>query len=464
MNGYAIKTADDPLLRGLVCVVEEAPTEQAFLKTPAPWQPATPQNVKGDQSRYWSAVAYFMARKLRADLKVPVGIMMASCGATPAQRWSAPEGSEFAPKAKIDPGINTMYNAMIRPLIPYGIRGAIWYQGENNVRQAGETGFYEERFKALVGGWRKVWGQGDFPVYAVELAPCSWYSDAQLGEWCEAMIRATKKIPNTGLAVSNDLTIDYNDIHPVRKKEPGERLALLALGQIYGAALKAYSSPIYESLAVEGSTLKLKFSQVGDGIKSRDGQPLTGFEIAGAEFDPKTKDYKFFPAEATAAGDTVTLRSDAVATPITARYAWKYNARNNAVNSEGLPVNTFRTKRPPLSVMQMRGWTATASSQNSPHEDPKNAVDGVGSIWVSWICKPFGGGTKDAPLDAWLSVNFGKDKLTLKGVKIAALGGGEAHVLVQIPDGESWKTIGEYKGKGDTSPVIPFARPAPPVS
>ncbi len=448
-----IKNADDPLLRGFICAVEQAPAEQAFLKTPTKWELAAPTNVGG-----WSAVTYFMARKLRAELKVPVGIMMASCGATPAQIWTAPEGVEFAPKLAGEKNVNhAMYHAMIHPLVPYALRGAIWYQGENNLHQAGETAIYGDRFKALVGGWRKVWGQGDFPVYAVEVAPCpSWYSNTQLAQWCNALSKAVRETKNTGLVVSNDLTDSQQLLHPVQKREVGDRLALLALGNLHGVKMAACASPEYASATVDGATLKLKLTQSGDGIKSKDGQPLFGFEITGGEFDEKVKDYIYLPAQATAKGDTVILTNDKIAKPVAARYAWAYSEKNNVVNSVGLPVNTFLSKNPPLVVKVLRGWTA---KDNANQPNANNAIDGVGSIWTSWICKPFGGGTKDAPLDAWLAVNFGKDKLTLKGVKIASLGAGEAHVLVQIPDGKNWKTIGEYKGKGDTSPVIPFAEP-----
>ena len=197
------------------------------------------------------------------------------------------------PTAPVHPlnsnGVSTgLYNGMIHPLVPFAIRGALWYQGEANVGQGMQ---YHTRMKALIQGWRKVWGQGDFPFLFAQLAPFEYGGDpTRLPEIWEAE-SATLALPNTGMAVITDLVDNLKDIHPPNKQDVGKRLALWALAKTYGHSDTVYSGPLYDSFVVEPHQIRLKFKHAGGGLVSRDGKPLSWFSIAAA-------DKKFLPAEA----------------------------------------------------------------------------------------------------------------------------------------------------------------------
>ena len=192
---------------------------------------------------------------------------------------------------------------------------------------------YADKMKALIEGWRKVWGY-DFPFYFVQIAPYAGYK-ASLPDLWEAQV-ASLKIPGTGMAVTTDLVENIKDIHPQNKFDVGNRLALWALAKEYGKTDLVYSGPLFKAMKVEGSKIRLSFAHVGGGLKSRDGKPLTEFEIAGA-------DGKFVPAEATIDGDTVVVEAKEVATPTQARFGWRNVANPNLVNKEGLPASPFQT-------------------------------------------------------------------------------------------------------------------------
>jgi sialate O-acetylesterase len=224
-----------------------------------------------------------------------------------------------------------MYNGMIAPVKPFAIRGAIWYQGESNVR----IGLaYADKKKALIEGWRKVWGC-DFPFYFVQLAPFAGYGPGALPPLWEAQV-ASLKIPNTGMAVTTDLVHNIGDIHPNNKIDVGNRLALWALAKEYGKKELVYSGPLYKSMKVEGNKIRFSFAHVGGGLKSRDGKPLSEFQIAGA-------DGKFVPAEAMIDGDTVVVEAKEVAAPTQARFGWRNEANPNLINKEGLLASPFQS-------------------------------------------------------------------------------------------------------------------------
>jgi sialate O-acetylesterase len=231
-----------------------------------------------------------------------------------------------------------LYNGMIAPLAPYAMRGALWYQGESN---HGEGMLYTEKTKALVGGWREIWQQGDFPFYYVQIAPYLYgEEDPQvLARFWEAQA-AAQSIPNTGMAVINDIA-NLNDIHPRNKQDVGKRLALIALAKTYGQAGVVCSGPTFRSLSPEGGKLRVTFDNVGGGLVSRDGQPLTWFEIIGPEAD-------FAKAEAVIEGDSVLLSSPEVADPCAVRFAWSKSAEPNLSNREGLPAGAFRAGEVPV--------------------------------------------------------------------------------------------------------------------
>ena len=222
---------------------------------------------------------------------------------------------------------------MIAPLIPYAIRGAIWYQGESNIGRAYQ---YRTLFPAMIANWRADWGQGDFPFGFVQLAPYPlWTSNpACCAELREAQLMTLKSMPNTGMAVTMDIG-NVKDIHPKNKQDVGRRLALWALAKVYGREL-VYSGPIYKSMAVEGDKIRLQFDHVGGGLTASDGKPLVEFTIAGA-------DQKFVPAVAQIDGNAIVVHSDQVAQPAAVRYAWRDEATPNLANKEGLPASPFRT-------------------------------------------------------------------------------------------------------------------------
>jgi len=345
------------------------------------WVECSPETVPG-----FSAAEYFFGRELHKELDVPIGLVHTSWGGTPAEAWTTSEmlasDEDFKPiltrfeeamakypqaKAEYDQKIKEweeaakkareagtaapgrpgepfgpghphspagLYNAMIAPLIPYGIQGAIWYQGESN---AGRAYQYRELFPAMIQSWRKSWGQGDFPFLFVQLANFMAVkdepTDSAWAELREAQLR-TLSVPNTGMAVIIDIG-DEKDIHPKNKQDVGKRLATWALGTTYGKK-PVYSGPLYKSMKVDGNKVILSFDHVGGGLTAKGDGPLKGFAVAG-------EDKKFVWADAKIEGDSVVVSSEQVAAPVAVRYAWADNPISNLYNKEGLPASPFRT-------------------------------------------------------------------------------------------------------------------------
>ena len=345
------------------------------------WLECSPQTVPG-----FSAVAYFFGRYLHKELDVPVGLIHTSWGGTPAEAWTRrevleampecepilkryddaaarypkameehrqklAEWKEAAEKAKAEgenpprrprapfgPGHphtpSGLYNAMIAPLIPYGIAGAIWYQGESN---AGRAYQYRKLFGGMINNWRKDWGLGQFPFLFVQLANFMETkpepAESAWAELREAQLM-TLELPNTGMAVIIDIG-ESDDIHPKNKQDVGKRLALWALAGTYGKDI-VYSGPIYKSMKIEDGKVILSFDHVDGGLVAKDGEELKGFAIAGA-------DKKFVWADAKIDGDKVVVSSEKIAEPVAVRYAWADNPVCNLYNAEGLPASPFRT-------------------------------------------------------------------------------------------------------------------------
>jgi sialate O-acetylesterase len=348
----------------------------------AAWTACTSKTVPG-----FTAVGYFFGRDLHQELGVPIGLIESSWGGTRIEPWTPPVGFrdipalasivegiekakaayaesegtalphyakwlEVAQKAKdkgepipappewpVSPLATNyaptgLYNGMIHPLVPFTIRGALWYQGESN---NGEGMLYFDKMKALIDGWRSVWHEGDFPFLYVQLAPYQYGPNAKgaLPRIWEAQTAALA-LPDTGMAVTNDIG-NPKDIHPKNKQDVGKRLALWALAKTYGKQI-VYSGPLYKSMSIDGSKIRVKFEHVGGGLVARNGKPLDWFQIAG-------DDKKFVDAEATIDGDSVVVSSPKVAKPVAVRYAFDQIAEPNLQNVEGLPASAFRTDK-----------------------------------------------------------------------------------------------------------------------
>ncbi|MGA2854664.1 MAG: sialate O-acetylesterase [Verrucomicrobiota bacterium] len=219
-----------------------------------------------------------------------------------------------------------LYNGMIAPLLPYAIRGVIWYQGEANV---GRERQYQTLFPAMITDWRQAWGEGDFPFLFVQIAP---YRD-MTPEIREAQLLAWQRTKNTAMAVTMDCG-DANDIHPAHKQPMGARLALAARALAYGEKLE-YSGPVFDSMKIKDANVILHFTHLGGGLVAKDGE-LKGFTVAGA-------DKLFHPAQAKIAGKTVVVNSPEVPQPVAVRYGWANVPEGNLFNGAGLPATPFRT-------------------------------------------------------------------------------------------------------------------------
>ena len=376
-SAAAIAAANDPLLR----VLTVAPNYQAEPQSDlaVAWLACNPTNAPG-----FTAVGYFFGRDLRQALKVPVGLIHSSVGGTPAQAWASPavlranplfkgffEGhaqsvSNYLPalaqfkadepqlqekwKAAADlakqagkpeprppsppanpvnRGPGCLYNGMIAPLLPYAIRGVIWYQGESNVSNPQQ---YATLFPTLIKDWRTVWGQGDFPFLFVQIAPFH----SMTPELREAQLRTWQTTPKTAMAVITDCG-EATNIHPRQKEPVGQRLALAARAIAYGEPIE-YSGPMYESLTVTGGQAVLSFQHTGAGLVAIGGD-LKGFTIAGP-------DKVFTNASATIKDRQVIVANPGVPQPVAVRYGWSNVPNVNLYNQEGLPATPFRTDWP----------------------------------------------------------------------------------------------------------------------
>ncbi|NOY78525.1 MAG: 9-O-acetylesterase [Calditrichaeota bacterium] len=229
---------------------------------------------------------------------------------------------------------SVLFNAMIAPLIPFPIRGVIWYQGESNADRAYQ---YRKLFKALIQDWRNHWGEGDFPFLFVQLANyMPRKPEPSEDAWAELREAQTMalSLPNTGMAVTIDIG-NAKDIHPKNKQEVGRRLALIARHLVYGDSVD-YSGPMYQSMTIEGNRIRLKFSHVDGGLITKGENAPVGFAIAGA-------DHKFYWARAKIDGPTVVVWNPNVLHPVAVRYAWASNPKCNLYNRAGLPASPFRT-------------------------------------------------------------------------------------------------------------------------
>ena len=338
--------------------------------------------VSPDTAAELSGVAYFFARHLHGKLDVPFGIVQSAWGGTPAEAWTSERtisnepalsamSEEFQEEAERDrPAYearlkkweaeaakaktagkevrrrppppralrpqnkpSALFNAMIAPLTPFGIRGVIWYQGENNGSR-GQGLLYRRLFRSMIEDWRREWGIGPFPFLFVQLANFGRVPEvATWPELREAQAMALGLV-NTGMAVTIDIG-NSTDIHPRNKQDVGVRLALAARAVSYGERGLDYSGPVFRQATREGTVLRLWFSHANSGLSARGGA-LEGFEIAGS-------DGKFVVADAEISGNTVLVSSASVDVPVQVRYAWAADPTGNLINAAGLPAGPFRT-------------------------------------------------------------------------------------------------------------------------
>jgi sialate O-acetylesterase len=284
----------------------------------------------------FSAVAYFFARDLQAKLNVPIGIIHSSWGGTPAEKWISKEAMmandtlvQGLMKAdeKRKSAYNGLYNAMIAPLIPYAIKGAIWYQGESNRTEAQ---LYQTLFPAMIKDWRSRWNLGDFPFLFVQVAP---FKDMP-PEIRESQLISYQRVPNTSMVVTTDCG-DCKDIHPVNKQPVGNRLSLGARALAYGEKIE-HMGPVQTSVKRSGNKIVLGFDHAAKGLQKNDA--LKGFEIsAGGD--------TFVAAMAKVKGKTVVVWSDDLKeAPVSVRYGWSNCMEVNLFNKEALPASPFRVK------------------------------------------------------------------------------------------------------------------------
>ena len=333
--------ANHPKLRMFTAAKVASPMPLADLK--GSWVTCSPETVGG-----FSAVAYYFARDLQAKLGVPVGVISTSWGGTPAQAWTSVEGFadhaelggyakqaqenlvKFAttpPEKPLGSGTaSVLFNGMIAPVIPYAMKGVIWYQGESN---AGKSKEYQTLFPAMIADWRAKWKLGDFPFLYVQIAPFK----GQPPEIREAQLVTLGKSKNTAMAVITDVG-NENDIHPKKKEPVGYRLSLAARALAYGEKIE-YSGPLYASMKADGAKAVITFTHVGGGLVAEGGE-LKGFTIAGA-------DGKFVPAKAEIKGANVVVSAEGVAEPKAVRYGWANVPDVNLFNKEGIPASPFRT-------------------------------------------------------------------------------------------------------------------------
>lgn len=369
-----IAAANHPSLRFFN--VEHRFFQQASEEVAGAWTPMNPATAA-----QCSAVAYYFATTLQRRIEVPIGLLISSVGGTRIEswmrsatlaatgeskalvkKWEGVPPSEFEniatiyrdyqhqrdrvhpeqirqARAKGEPlppapkmparrchdCPSALHNGMIAPLQPFAIRGAIWYQGESN---SGNPAAYEKLLPALISDWRHVWGES-LPFLFVQLAPHNSISPA----FREAQSRIRNKTPHTAIAVTTDVG-NAKNIHPIRKKPVGERLALAARAISYGDAVE-HRGPLFDQLKIEDKCAVLHFTHAKGGLMAG-GTMLKGFTIAGA-------DGNFVPARAEIDGETVVVTSDQITQPVAVRYAWAKVPDANLFNREGLPAEPFRS-------------------------------------------------------------------------------------------------------------------------
>jgi sialate O-acetylesterase len=366
-----IAAADYPKIR--MFTEKQSKKSEPQTELAGQWLVCSPETVPG-----FSAVGYLFARDLQRELGVPVGILTVAYGASTAESWIRREtlvadpllkpmvekfdllatyyrehpGAKVADAPPAPQTINArpvdaaaplhdpvqdqhqptvLFNGMVNPVIPYAIRGALWYQGESIVGGREGVLLYGHVMETLVKDWRTLWGEGDFPFFAVQLPALGNVSNNPVIREQQAQILT---LPHTGLAVTIDIG-DPKDVHPHNKEPLGERLTAMAMANVYGVKLE-YSGPVYQSMKIEGDSIRISFTHTSGALAAKDG-PLRWFQIAG-------EDGNFVKAEARIDGNTVVVHSSSVKAPVAVRYAWDNDPEGcNLYNAYNFPAAPFRT-------------------------------------------------------------------------------------------------------------------------
>ena len=380
-----------------LCMIPHTVKDQPAADVPASWSPCTPDSVFK-----FSAVAYFTGRELYKKLNVPIGLVQVSWSGTNIEGWMSHDALQSDPdfqplqdrwaqtlanypQAKGDfdaklpeltkawqdaaaqakaankpppgepkppegPGSRFspagIYNGAVFPLAPFALRGMVWYQGENNAAWAY---LYRKELKALITGWRVLWNEGDVPFIVVQLPSAVPLPPTTTSRWAE--IRESQALaldlPGTGLVVTIDLgdPVHRDNLHPKNKQDVGLRTALVAEKLAYGMDVVA-SGPVFKTVMPAGDSIRVQFDNA-DGLKTKDGSPVSGFELAG-------NDRKYVPATATIDGDSVVVQADGLSNPQTVRYDWANYPDGNLYNGADLPARPFRTDDFPLETQSYK--------------------------------------------------------------------------------------------------------------
>lgn len=466
------------------------------------WRECDPEAAK-----LFSATGYFFGRALQPAIGIPIGLIYATLGGTPAEAWMSPKALRETPGAKPfldgyaqavanyptafeeyqkrlaaweakrkegargdalgkrpEPPMgpehikrpSALYHGVICPLHRFAIKGAIWYQGEGNSGRAKE---YRTVFPALIRNWRQDWNQGDFPFLFVQLAAyrvaATEPTDPAWAHLREAQLLTWKSVPNTGMAVAIDGGLEDN-IHPPYKELVGDRLAAAARAVAYGQDI-VHSGPLFKSMRIEGDTATLTFDHAGSGLEAREitlnaygktpyrlpAHEVKGFALCG-------EDRKFHWARASITGkDTIALRCDAVKTPVAARYAWADFPLCNLYNKEGFAAVPFRTDDFEQGYQEKVAGVAIGKRHISSHPNPNTKKNGGwggltdGSIADTGTTAYSTDARMDFPKDVVIDLE-GPHAISTVRIHNSANGGTRTVEVLLSPDGDAYAPIGKH--------------------
>jgi len=327
--------ANYPLIREYYVPLKYSDSKTADAQSS--WTVCSPKTVPD-----FSAIGYLFAKNLFLQLKVPVGILFSAFGGTPAEDWTSETALKSNPKLKelvadydkpttawkpTGKTMNGLYNGMIYPLLPYALKGVVWYQGESNNDR---PSLYETILTTLITNWRQDFHQGDIPFLIVQIAP----HKEMCPELRESQFLVSQKVPHTALIVTTDCG-DAENIHPPHKQPVGERLAIAARALAYNEKIE-YAGPVYRSFTIVNDEVIINFSHIGKGMTTKQNDELKGFTIAG-------EDKKFVPANAVIKGNQIVVSDKNIKKPVAVRYGWSNVPDVNLFNGDGFPATPFRT-------------------------------------------------------------------------------------------------------------------------